>query len=102
MLQVLFAGMGAAGFAALRIRTGSLWPAIALHPAYDPTFRVTVIQPGTAFANSVYTLHGLGWLLFAVLVLRRRRTAAGCIAPKAATPTRRGGQGLECHPPRRG
>ncbi len=62
--------MGAAGFAALRLRTGSLWPGIALHAAYDLTFRLVVIQPGTAFAGAVYTLHGLGWLLFAVLVLR--------------------------------
>ncbi len=77
LLQVVFAGMGAAGFAALRLRTGSLWPGIALHAAYDLTFRVVVVQPGTAFANTIYTLHGLGWLLFAALVLRKRRSASG-------------------------
>ena len=72
ILQMLFSGMGAAGFAALRLRTGSLWPPIALHAAYDLTFRVVVVEPGTAFANAVYTLHGIGWLLFAVAVLAPR------------------------------
>ena len=83
-LPVVFAGMGAAGFAALRLRTGSLWPGIALHAAYDLTFRLVVIQPGTAFANAVYTLHGLGWPLFAVLVLRS--------PPRAADPGTRAGE----------
>ena len=73
LLQVLFAGMGAAGFAALRLRTGSLWPSIVLHAAYDLIFRVVVIEPGTPFANTVYMLHGVGWLVFAVVVLRPRR-----------------------------
>ena len=72
ILQVLFSGMGAAGFAALRLRTASLWIPIGLHAAYDLIFRVVVIQPGTAFANTVYTLHGLGWLLFAVALLAPR------------------------------
>ncbi len=84
MLQVLFAGMGAAGFAALRLRTGSLWPGIALHAGYDLIFRVVVVQPGTAFANTLYTLHGLGWLLFAVVVLRKRRSARGEGVPTPA------------------
>lgn len=72
LLQVLFSGLGGAGFAAMRIHTGSLWPPIVLHAAYDLTFRVTDIQPGTAFANSVYMLHGVGWAIFAVVVLRQR------------------------------
>ena len=72
LLQVLFAGTGAAGFAALRIRTGSLWPGIALHAGYDLAFRVMEIDPSTWHGRLYYTFHGLGWLIFAVIVLRGR------------------------------
>lgn len=84
LLQVLFAGLGGAGFAALRLRTGSLWPPIVLHACYDLTFRVVELRPGTALANTVYLLHGVGWATFAVMVLR---------------PSRRGGSVLEAARP---
>jgi membrane protease YdiL (CAAX protease family) len=70
LLQVFFAGTGAAGFAAIRIRTGSLWPGIVLHAGYDLAFRVTQIDPSTWHGRFYYTLHGIGWLIFAVVVLR--------------------------------
>ena len=70
-LQVFFAGTGAAGLAALRIRTGSLWPGIALHAAYDLAFRITEVDPTTWHGKLYYTLHGIGWLTFAIIVLRR-------------------------------
>ncbi len=76
-LQILFAGMGGIGFAAMRLRTGSLWPGIALHAAYDLTFRVTHLEPGTMFANAVFMLHGVGWLLWAVVVLRGSQRRGG-------------------------
>jgi membrane protease YdiL (CAAX protease family) len=49
-LQVFFAGTGAVGLAALRICTGSLWPGIALHAAYDlaSASRRSIRRPGTA------------------------------------------------------
>jgi hypothetical protein len=70
-LQVIFAGAGAAGFAALRIRTGSLWPGIGLHAVYDLAFRVMDVDPSTWHGRLYYTLHGIGLLTFAVAVLRR-------------------------------
>jgi membrane protease YdiL (CAAX protease family) len=57
-LQVFFAGAGAAGFAALRIRT-------------DLAFRVMDVDPSTWHGRLYYTLHGIGLLTFAVAVLRR-------------------------------
>jgi membrane protease YdiL (CAAX protease family) len=77
-LQILFAGTGAAGLAALRIRTGSLWPGIALHAAYDLAFRVMDLDASTWHGKLYYTLHGLGWLIFAIIVLRP--------SPRGATP----------------
>jgi uncharacterized protein len=71
VLQVVFSGLGGAGYAALRLRTGSLWPPLVLHAAYDLTFRLVMIEGGTAFANTVYMAHGVGWAAFAYLVLRR-------------------------------
>ena len=84
LLQVLFAGLGAAGLAALRMRTGSLWPGIVLHALYDLTFRVVEVEPGTAFGNTVYGLHGIGWAVFAVVVLRGRTGSARRSAGAAA------------------
>jgi hypothetical protein len=69
-LQIFFAGTGAAGLAALRIRTGSLWPGIVLHAAYDLAFRLMDLDASTGHGKLYYTLHGLGWLIFAVVVLR--------------------------------
>jgi membrane protease YdiL (CAAX protease family) len=74
-LQVFFAGTGAVGLAALRIRTGSLWPGIALHAAYDLAFRVAEVDPSAWHGRFYYTLHGLGWLVFALVVLRAGRRA---------------------------
>jgi membrane protease YdiL (CAAX protease family) len=76
LLQVLFAGTGAAGFAALRIRTGSLWPGIALHATYDLAFRIMEIDAATWHGRLYYTLHGIGWLVFAVIVMRGRNGSA--------------------------
>ena len=72
-LQVLFSGMGGVGFAAIRIRTGSLWPAIVLHALYDLAFRVGNLEPGTMMSNVYFVLHGVGWLVFALVVLRPER-----------------------------
>jgi membrane protease YdiL (CAAX protease family) len=73
LLQVTFAGMAGTGYAAMRLRTGSLWPPIVLHAAFDLTFRVAVLEPGTMFANAVQMLHGVGWLIYALSVFRRSR-----------------------------
>jgi membrane protease YdiL (CAAX protease family) len=69
-LQVFFTGTGAAGLAALRVQTGSLWPGITLHAAYDLAFRVMDLDASTWHGKLYYTLHGLGWLVFAVILLR--------------------------------
>jgi len=42
LLQVTFAAMAGTGYAAMRMRTGSLWPPVVLHALFDLTFRVTV------------------------------------------------------------
>jgi membrane protease YdiL (CAAX protease family) len=88
LLQVLFAGLGSAGFAALRLRTGSLWPPIVLHAVYDLTFRVVDLQPGTALSNTVYMLHGVGWAAFAVIVLRGTSRRAPVAQPPATAVAR--------------
>ncbi len=75
LLQVGFAAMAGTGYAAMRLRTGSLWPPILLHALFDLTFRVTALEPGTSFFFAVQLLHGVGWLAFAVIVLRRSRRA---------------------------
>ena len=86
VLQVLFSAMGGAGYAALRIRTGSLWPPVLLHAGYDLAFRVIVIDPGTPFANTFYSLHGVGLLVYAVVVLRRRaRPDVAGVSPGATS-----------------
>lgn len=69
-LQVLFAGLGGVGFAALRLRTNSLWPGIAIHASYDLAFRVADIQPGSTHSNMYYMLHGVGFLALALVLLR--------------------------------
>lgn len=73
LLQVLFSGMGGVGFAAIRIRTNSLWPVIVLHASYDLAFRVGNMEPGTMMSNAYFMLHGVGWLVFAFIVLRPER-----------------------------
>lgn len=78
LLQVTFAAMAGAGYAAMRLRTGSLWPPIVLHAMFDLTFRVTAIEPGTPFHSGVQMLHGVGWLICAVVVL-----PTSCPAPSA-------------------
>lgn len=75
LLQVMFAGMAGTGYAAMRLRTGSLWPPMILHAAFDLTFRVAVLEPGTMFANLVQMLHGVGWLIYALVVLRKSKRA---------------------------
>lgn len=69
LLQVTFTAMAGAGYAAMRLRTGSLWPPIVLHAMFDLTFRVTAIEGGTLFHSGVQVLHGVGWLIYAVVVL---------------------------------
>ena len=69
-LQVFFTGAEAAGLAALRVQTGSLWPGFTLHAAYDLAFRVMDLDATTWHGKLYYTLHGLGWLVFAVILLR--------------------------------
>lgn len=81
-LQVLFSSLGATAYAALTLRTGSLWPAIVLHATYDLAFRVGNVEPGSWHANLYYTLHGIGGLVFAMVLLRRGRRAS---APEPAT-----------------
>lgn len=76
LLQVTFAAMAGAGYAAMRLRTGSLWPPILLHALYDLTFRVAAVEPASMFANSVHLLHGVGWLIYALVVLRTSRRFA--------------------------
>lgn len=69
-LQVLFAGMTGVGFAAMTLRTGSLWPTIVLHAAYNLAFRVGAFEPFSLVSNMYYLLNGMGWVLFAIVVLR--------------------------------
>ena len=71
LLQVTFAAMAGTGYAAMRLRTGSLWPPIMLHALFDLTFRVTAIEAGTPFHSAIQMLHGVGWLIFAFVALRR-------------------------------
>jgi uncharacterized protein len=70
LLQVTFSTMAGFGYAAIRLRTGSLLVPILLHAVYDLTFRLGNIEPGSAFQYSVFMLHGVGWLVFALIVLR--------------------------------
>lgn len=70
MLQLLFSSMGGVGFAAITLRTNSLWPAIILHAFYDLAFRVGDFTPFTTFSNTYFLLHGVGWIVFAIVVLR--------------------------------
>lgn len=67
---MIFAGLTGVGFAAVTIRTGSLWPAVILHATYDLAFRVGDFQPLTPFSNAYFMLNGVGWLVFALIVLR--------------------------------
>lgn len=76
LLQVTFAAMAGTGYAAMRLRTGSLWPPILLHAVYDLTFRVAAVEPGSMFLNSVHLLHGAGWLVYALVVLRASKRLA--------------------------
>lgn len=71
LLQVTFAAMAGTGYAAMRLRTGSLWPPIVLHALFDLSFRVTAIQAGTPFHSAIQMLHGAGWLIYACVALRR-------------------------------
>lgn len=71
LLQVTFAAMAGTGYAAMRLRTGSLWPPIVLHALFDLTFRVTAIEAGRPFHSAIQMLHGVGWLIYAVIALRR-------------------------------
>jgi membrane protease YdiL (CAAX protease family) len=71
LLQVTFAAMAGTGYAAMRLRTGSLWPPIVLHALFDLTFRVTALEAGTPFHSAIQMLHGVGWLIYAAIALRR-------------------------------
>ena len=71
LLQVTFAAMAGTGYAAMRLRTGSLWPPIVLHALFDLSFRVTAIEAGTPFHSAIQMLHGVGWLIYAFVALRR-------------------------------
>jgi membrane protease YdiL (CAAX protease family) len=70
LLQVTFAGMSGLGYAAMRLRTGSLWVPIVLHALYDLTFRLGTVEPGSPFQYLIFMLHGVGWAIYAVIVLR--------------------------------
>lgn len=73
LLQVTFAALAGTGYAAMRIRTGSLWPPIILHALFDLTFRIGAVDPGTWFTHTIHLLHGVGWLVYALIVLRPNR-----------------------------
>ena len=76
LLQVVFAAMAGTGYAAMRLRTSSLWPPIVLNALFDLTFRVAAVESGSMFVNVIHMLHGVGWLIYALVVLRRvKRTA---------------------------
>jgi uncharacterized protein len=75
ILQITFSAMAGVGYAALRLRTGSLWPCIALHAVYDLIFRVGNIEPGSVMQYTVFMLHGLGWAIYGVVVLRPSKLA---------------------------
>jgi uncharacterized protein len=75
VLQIAFSAMAGLGYAALRLRTGSLWPCIGLHAVYDLTFRVGNLEPGSVMQYTVFMLHGLGWAIYAVVVLRPSKLA---------------------------
>lgn len=83
LLQVTFAGMAGTGYAAMRLRTGSLWPPIVLHALFDLTFRVAALESGNMLTNAVQLLHGVGWLVYALIVLRKskRSELAEPVAP---------------------
>jgi hypothetical protein len=74
LLQITFAAMAGTGYAAMRLRTGSIWPPIVLHAIFDLTFRVAAVEPGSLFVHSIHMLHGVGWLLFALITLRPSTT----------------------------
>lgn len=71
LVQIVFAAMAGVGYAAMRLVTGSLWPGIALHAAFDFSFRLTALESGTMFGDLIFMLHGPGWLIWGVLTLRR-------------------------------
>ena len=71
LLQVTFAAMAGTGYAAMRMRTGSLWPPVVLHALFDLTFRVTALEAGTPLHSAIQMLHGVGWLIYALIALRR-------------------------------
>jgi membrane protease YdiL (CAAX protease family) len=70
LLQVTFTALAGAGYAAVRLRTGSLWPCIGLHALFDLTFRVGNLEAGSPFQQLVFLLHGIGWAVYACAVLR--------------------------------
>jgi membrane protease YdiL (CAAX protease family) len=73
LLQVTFSAMAGVGYAAMRLRTGSLLVPILLHAVYDLTFRLGNIEPGSTFQYVVFMLHGVGWLAYGIIVLRRSK-----------------------------
>lgn len=75
VLQVAFSAMAGLGYAAVRLRTGSIWPCIVLHAVYDLTFRVGNLEPGSFMQYTVFMLHGVGWAIYAVAVLRPSKLA---------------------------
>jgi membrane protease YdiL (CAAX protease family) len=70
LLQVTFSAMAGFGYAAMRLRTGSLWIPILLHTVYDLTFRLGNVEPGSAYQYAIFMLHGVGWLIYAIVILR--------------------------------
>jgi hypothetical protein len=71
----MFAALACLGYAAMRLRTGSLWPPVILHARYDLTFRVAAAGPGSMFVNLVPLLHGVGWAVRGLGGLRGGRAA---------------------------
>ncbi|WP_168627060.1 CPBP family intramembrane glutamic endopeptidase [Cryobacterium sp. BB307] len=70
LLQVAFSTMAGFGYSAMRLRTRSLWIPILLHSVYDLTFRLGNVEPGSAHQYAIFMLHGVGWLIYAVVILR--------------------------------
>lgn len=84
-LQALGAATGGVGMAAIRVRTRSVWPGIALHGLHDLFFQLSRLPvPLVDAANSIILL------LYAVYLLRPSVRARLEAEPGETAPVRRG------------